>query len=41
MMKVGIWINSDMLNSMVTFTFPVLDQKYAFGANVDQKIRIV
>ena len=29
-----------MQNSMVVFTFAALDQKYLFGANLVQKIKI-
>ena len=30
-----------MQNSMVVFDFSILDQKYPFGANLTQKIKIV
>ena len=39
-MKFGIWINSNMLNSMVMFTLSVLDQKYNFWENLVQKIKM-
>ena len=39
--KIGIKGNSSMQNSMVMFTFSVLDQKDPFRANLVQKIKIV
>ena len=40
-MKLGICTNSIMLNSMVMFTFYVLDRKYTFWAYLVHKIKIV
>ena len=40
-LKVGTQTNSNWQNSMVVFTFFVLDGKYPFWANLIQKIRIV
>ena len=40
-LKFGIYSNSNMQNSVVVFTFSVLDQKYHFGATLVQKIKIV
>ena len=40
-MKFGAYANSNMLNSMVMFISPVLDQKHTFWANLVQKIKIV
>ena len=37
-MKFGAYANSNMLNSMVMFISPVLDQKHTFWANLVQKI---
>ena len=37
-LQFGVLTNSNMLNSMVVFTFAVLDQKYPFWANLVQKI---
>ena len=34
-------VNSNMLNSIMLFTFPVLDQKYPFWTNLIQKSKIV
>ena len=39
--KFGIKINLNMQNSIVVFTFCVLDRKYPFWANLFQKIKIV
>ena len=39
--KHGIWINSNMQNSVVVFSFSVLDRKNPFWANLVQKIKIV
>ena len=39
-MKLDIWTNSAMLNSMMMFTFYVLDQKYPFWANFLQKSKL-
>ena len=38
-MKLGTWANSSMQNSMVLFTFSVLDQKHHFRANLLQKVK--
>ena len=38
-MKHGISANSNMLNSMVVFTFSVLDWNYCFWADLFQKIK--
>ena len=40
-MKFGAYANSNMLNSMVMFISPLLDQKYTFWANLVHKIKIV
>ena len=40
-MKFGTLTNSNMQNSMVVFTFSVLDQKHTFWVNLFQKIKIV
>ena len=40
-MKFVTYSNLGILNSMVTFTFSVLDQKYPFWANLVQKYKIV
>ena len=39
-LKFGSWTNSNMQNSMVVFTFAVLDQKHPFFSNLVQKIKI-
>ena len=39
--KFGSRLNLNMQNSMVVFTFSVLDQKNPFLANLAQKIKIV
>ena len=39
-MKFGPWTNLRMLNSMVLFTFSVLDWKHHFLTNWVQKIKI-
>ena len=39
--KFGSYINSNMPNSMVVFTFSVLDWKQHFWANLVQRIKIV
>ena len=40
-MKLRALTNSNMLNSMVMFICPVLDQKYNFGSKLVQKIKTV
>ena len=40
-MKLGILTSSNILNSMVMFTFSVLDWRHPFGANLVQKNKIV
>ena len=40
-LKFGSKINSNMQNSMVVFTFSILDGKNFFWANLVQKIKIV
>ena len=40
-LKLGIYTNSNMENSIVTFTFSVCDWKYSFRANLVQNIKIV
>ena len=40
-LKPGTQTNSNKQNSKVVSTFPVLDQKYPFWANLVQKIKIV
>ena len=40
-LKFGTQSNLNMQNSVVTFTFPVFDQKYPFWANLTQKFKIV
>ena len=40
-LKFGTWINSNMQNSMVVFTFSVLEWEHRFWANYVQKIKIV
>ena len=40
-LKFATKANLDMQNSMVVFTFSILGQKYAFWANLVQKIKIV
>ena len=37
----GTWTNSNTQNSMVVFTFSVLDWKYFFWLNLNQDIKIV
>ena len=41
MMKIVIWTNQNMLNTMVMFVFPVLEYKYLFWANLVKKIEMV
>ena len=38
-MKVGIKSNLNMLNSIIRFTFPVLDPKNPFWANLFQTLK--
>ena len=40
-LKFCISINSNMWNSMMMFTFPILEWKYPFRANFIQQIKIV
>ena len=40
-LKIGTYTNSNMQNSMILFTFFVLERKYPFWANLFQKIKIV
>ena len=40
-LKFGTYTNSNMQNSMVVFTFSVLDRKHPFWENMVQKIKIV
>ena len=40
-LKFGTKPNSNMQNSMVVFTFSVLDRKHPIRANLVQKIKIV
>ena len=40
-MKFGTYINSNMQNSMVVFSFSVLDWKHIFSADLIQKVKIV
>ena len=40
-LKFGTETNSNMQNSMVMFTFSVVDRKHLFGPNLVQKITIV
>ena len=39
--KFGTYSNLNMQNSVVVFTFPVLDRKHRLWANLVQKIKIV
>ena len=39
-LKFAFFTNSNMQNSMVMFTFPVLNQKYPFWVNLLQKVKI-
>ena len=39
--KLGASTNSKMMNSIVMFTFSVLDRKYPFWPNLVQNIKIV
>ena len=39
--KLGIWTNSNMQNSMMMFTLFVFDHKYPFWSNLAQKNKIV
>ena len=39
--KLDTWTNSNMLNSMMLFTFFVFDRKYPFLANLVQKVKIM
>ena len=40
-MKFGTLTNSNIVNSMVVFTFSVLDQKYLFRGKLVQKIKLL
>ena len=40
-LKFGTLTNLNMQNSVVVFTFSILDQKHTFWANLVQKIKIV
>ena len=40
-LKFGTWTNSNMQNSMLMFSFSVLDQKDPFWANLFQKVKVV
>ena len=39
-LKFGTWTNSNMLNSMMLFSFFVFEWKYPFSTNLVQKIKI-
>ena len=40
-LKFGTWNNLSLLNSMVIFTFYILNWKYSFWANLIQKFKII
>ena len=40
-LKFGTKTDPNMENSIVTFTFSVLDLKYTFWANLVQKVKVV
>ena len=39
--KLGAWTYSNIQNSIMMFTFSVLDRKYVFWANLVQNVKIV